>query len=161
MEVLPCFLQYSPKNDKFRLMARDFRRGRVGRPVTLNLGRIRACRLSRRPAPRRFDRSYLRAADRGTMPVQIRIRNERNALERCMLHFAHYDKQTTYEPETDTWLCSIWCDPADETELLIELLSFGPVIRVLGPEKFLEQMRARVLRQHQLLRHPPGDGQIQ
>ena len=39
---------------------------------------------------------------------------------------------------------------ADETELLIEVLSFGPVVRVLGPESFLRQIRARVKRQHQL-----------
>ena len=78
------------------------------------------------------------------------IRNERNALERCMLRFANYEKQTVYEPESDTWLCSIYYDPADETELLIDLLSFGPVIRILGPEKFLNEVRRRVKRQHEL-----------
>ena len=68
-----------------------------------------------------------------------------------MLHFAHYEKQTVYEPESNTWLCSIYYDPADETELLIELLSFGPVIQVLGPEEFLSKVRERVRRQHELL----------
>ena len=53
---------------------------------------------------------------------------------------------------TDTWICSLYYDPADETELLIELLSFGPVIRILGPERFLSQVRERVRRQHELLR---------
>ena len=68
-----------------------------------------------------------------------------------MLRFAHYEKQTVYEPETNTWLCSIYYDPADETELLIELLSFGPVIRILGPESFLTEVRKRMRRQHELL----------
>ena len=159
MEVLPCRLQYSFKNDKFRLLALEFRHGRTGRPVTLNLGRIRACHLSRRLPPKRFAPESAWNAGRDMPSVQIRIQNERNALERCMLHFAHYDKQTSYEPESDTWLCSIWYDSADETELLIELLSFGPVLRVLGPENFLEQVQDRVLRQHELLYRPLEDGE--
>ena len=38
----------------------------------------------------------------------------------------------------------------DETELLIEVLSFVPEVQVLGPESFLRQIRARVKRKHQL-----------
>ena len=150
LEILPCRLQYSPKDDKFRLLCVSFRRGRVGAPAILNLGRITACHLSRTPIPERFDWKYPCSPASTVQPVRIRIQNERNALERCMLHFANYEKQTVYEPDTDTWLCSLYYDPADETELLIELLSFGPVIRILGPETFLRQVHDRVRRQHEL-----------
>ena len=47
--------------------------------------------------------------------------------------------------------CSIWYDPADETELLIELLFFGPVIHVLGPKDFLAKIKERIIRQRKLL----------
>lgn len=150
LEVLPCRLQYSPKDDKFRLLCVSLRHGRPKAPTILNLGRIAACHLSRSPVPERFDWSYPDFSASKCDPVRIRIQNERNALERCMLHFANYEKQTVYEPDTDTWLCSLYYDPADETELLIELLSFGPVIRILGPEDFLRQVRERVRRQHEL-----------
>ena len=151
-EVLPCRLQYSPKDDKFRLLGVTVRHGRTSLPVVLNLGRIERCHLSRNPVPERFDWIYPGFASQCEEPVRIRIANERNALERCMLHFSNYEKQTVYEPDTDTWICSLYYDPADETELLIELLSFGPVIRILGPERFLSQVRERVRRQHELLR---------
>ena len=151
-EVLPCRLQYSPKDDKFRLLGVTVRHGRTSLPVVLNLGRIERCHLSRNPVPERFDWIYPGFASQCEDPVRIRIANERNALERCMLHFSNYEKQTVYEPDTDTWICSLYYDPADETELLIELLSFGPVIRILGPERFLSQVRERVKRQHELLR---------
>lgn len=39
-------------------------------------------------------------------------------------------------------ICSIYYDKADETELLIDILSFGPVVRVLGPEPFLGLIKA-------------------
>lgn len=150
LEVLPCRFQYSQKDDKFRLLCVSLSNGHPKRFHVLNVARIQACHISQNPVPARFDWDISRFQKQAEKPVEIRIRNERNALERCMLRFAHYEKQTVYEPETDTWLCSIYYDPADETELLIELLSFGPVIRILGPENFLAKVRQRVRRQHEL-----------
>ena len=49
------------------------------------------------------------------------------------------------------------CDREDEPELLIDVLSFGPVVRVLGPEDFVRQVRQRVERQHQLFYGMIGD----
>lgn len=154
LEVLPCRLQYSFKNDKFRLLAVSLSQGSPRTPYILNLARIRACHLSNNPSPGRFDWDFSRFQSKEEEPVRIRIHNERNALERCMLHFANYKKQTVYEPESDTWICSIFYDKNDETELLIELLSFGPVIQILGPESFLAQVRNRVRRQHELFYSP-------
>lgn len=71
-----------------------------------------------------------------------------------MLHFANYEKHTHYDEENKVWISSIYYDLADETELLVEILSFGPVIRVLGPESFLAQVRERVKRQHELFYSP-------
>ncbi|HIT67250.1 MAG TPA: WYL domain-containing protein [Candidatus Merdisoma merdipullorum] len=150
LEVVPCRLQYSPKDDKFRLLSVSLRHGKTGVPTILNLGRMKACHISKHSAPGRFDWNAPGFQKHAREPVRIRIANERNALERCMLHFSSYEKQTVYEAASDTWLCSIFYDPADETELLIELLSFGPVIRILSPESILTQVRLRVQRQHEL-----------
>ncbi len=150
LEVLPCRFQYSPKDDKFRLLCVSLSHCRPKQFHVMNVARMLACHISKNPVPRDFDWDISRFQRQAVEPVRIRIRNERNALERCMLRFANYEKQTVYEPESDTWLCSIYYDPADETELLIDLLSFGPVIRILGPEKFLNEVRRRVKRQHEL-----------
>lgn len=68
-----------------------------------------------------------------------------------MLHFANYEKHTEYDEDHKCWLCSIYYDLADETELLIDILSFGPVVQVLEPKTFVGQVRERVRRQHELL----------
>ncbi len=150
IELLPCRLQYSAKDDKFRLLAVGLHKGRAGSPYILNVNRILACHLSKTPVPAGFAWDFSAYQRQAREPVRIRIRQERNALERCMLHFASYEKHTEYEAATDTYLCSIYYDPADETELLIQLLSFGPVIEILGPEGFRAQARERVIRQHEL-----------
>ncbi|MCI8415982.1 MAG: WYL domain-containing protein [Lachnospiraceae bacterium] len=154
LELLPCRLQYSPKDDKFRLLAVSLHQGHSKRAYVLNMSRIVTCQVSTSRVPKGFDWDFSSWQQQAPEPVCIRIRQQRNALERCMLHFASYEKKTIYEPETDTYLCSINYDLADETELLIQLLSFGPVIEILGPEPFLKQVRQRVIRQHHLFYAP-------
>lgn len=156
--VLPCQLQYSSKNDKFRLCCIQKAGRKPGRRLTLNLGRIIECRLTetwqekQTPSPADSQRFHL--TQPAKEPVVIQISGERNSLERCMLHFANYEKHTHYDEENKVWISSIYYDLADETELLVEILSFGPVIRVLGPESFLAQVRKRVKRQHELFYSP-------
>lgn len=84
-------------------------------------------------------------------PVRLLIRDKRNALERAMLQFANYDKNTTKLSE-DTYECLIYYNEKQETELLIEVLSFGPMIKVTGNERFLRKLRKRLRRQKQWLK---------
>ena len=66
-----------------------------------------------------------------------------------MLHFANYEKNTRKLSE-DTYECLIYYNQSMETELLIEVLSFGPMITVLGNEKFLHSLKARLKKQMQI-----------
>lgn len=79
-------------------------------------------------------------------PVRILIKNRRNALERAMLQFANYEKSTRRLSD-DTYECLLYYNKETETELLIEILSFGPMIKVLGNEAFLGQIKERLRRQ--------------
>lgn len=63
-----------------------------------------------------------------------------------MLHFANYDKDTRQLNE-DTWECCIYYDSSMETELLIEILSFGPVVKVVGPDSFVNLIREHLKKQ--------------
>ena len=67
-----------------------------------------------------------------------------------MLHFASYEKHTEYDEENGYWLCSIYYDSADETELLIDVL-FRARGKGTGAGILLAQVKERVKRQHELL----------
>ena len=84
-------------------------------------------------------------------PAIIRVSTERNGVERFMLEFASYEKHTVRNLETGQYNVELWYDQQDETELLIRLLSFGPVIEILGPEHLREQAKQRIKRQIELL----------
>ena len=60
-----------------------------------------------------------------------------------------YDRNILF---SDTYECLIYYNKKTETELLIEVLSFGPMIKVVGNEAFLKLIKERLLRQAALLK---------
>lgn len=149
--ILPCFLEYSSQDDKFRFIGIRIAGGKPSDTVTMNLSRIISCQPASQNVPFTADAETLLSIPKSREPVVIRISGRRNSLERCMLHFARYEKWTEYEEAENSYLCSIYYDKQDEPALLIDILSFGPVIQVLSPNSFLKQIRKRVQKQMELL----------
>lgn len=133
---LPARLEYSTKDDKFRLYA--FAKGRL---FTINLARVRNCSL-REP----FDPAEVPEIRFREKEVVFELTDERNALERVLLHFSDLEKETVRLDESH-YRVTLYYKQSDETEILIRILSFGPVLRVLEPEPFLELIRQRLHRQ--------------
>ena len=148
---IPLKLEYSPKNDRFRLIA--LRCPDKGRPMIdhYRLDGMKNAELIDNHSPNKTDTILRQSYD--TEPVRLLIKDQRNALERVMLHFANYDKDTRQLDE-NTWECLIYYDSAMETELLIEIISFGPVVQVTGPDAFVELIRERLKKQLTLTLNP-------
>ena len=77
----------------------------------------------------------------------MELRDERNALERAMLHFSDLEKETVRTGE-DTYRIRLVYRRDDEPEILIRILSFGPMLKVVEPESFVRQIRERLNRQN-------------
>lgn len=142
-ECLPLRLEYSAKDDKFRLLTAGNRSCR-----TVNLANIRSCRLLEPVDP-----SCLREPARRLRTLTFRLTDERNALERALLHFSHFEKQTV-RLDGRHYEVTLRYEKEDETELLIRVLSFGPMLRVTAPEDFVALVRTRLQRQLQLTAVP-------
>lgn len=143
---VPARLEYSVKNDKFRLLAlKHTGRGKM-RLEILNLARIKSVVPTEKELSSAVDLNALIQSSYYKEPLRLRIVNERNALERAMLHFANYEKNTR-KLDNDTYECLIYYNQAMETELLIEVLSFGPMLSVIGNEKFLQSLKSRLRKQ--------------
>ena len=151
---VPARLEYSVKNDKFRLLAlKPAKNGNMKLEI-LNLSRIRNARPTEKKLTSSVDLNTLIRQSYYKEPVKLHIVNKRNALERAMLHFANYEKNTVKIDE-NTYECLIYYNQGMEAELLIEVLSFGPMLTVLGNEKFLHSLRERLKKQSLLLQNEP------
>lgn len=121
---IPERLEYSEKDDKFRLVTSGCRFTR-----TVNVARITKCKL--------FSGE---AIPNGTAPqatyetLTLKVSEERNTLERCLLHFAHFEKRA--EKTDGYYLLHIKFQRDDEAEMVIRVLSFGPLVEVLEPQSF-------------------------
>ena len=132
----PMRLEYSEKDDKFRLYISGSRG-----MSTINLGRAQSCeRLAENVSFTEKDIAPV------SKTVAIELVDERNALERVMLHFAHFEKQAERIDDTHYRL-TITYDGDDENEMVIRLLSFGPFVKVVQPESFVELIKDRLYRQ--------------
>ena len=76
----------------------------------------------------------------------LELTDERNALERAMLHFSHLEKQTE-RMEDGRYRLTLFYQQEDETELLIRVLSFGPMLKAVFPEDFVKKLQERLEKQ--------------
>lgn len=140
MILLPLKLEYSEKDDKFRLLGADGRG-----EVTLNLARVTLCRPYD-GAPVHFADPADFAVKREERSFVLELTDERNTLERVTLHFAHFRKETR-RVGNGRYEMTVFYDRQDETELVIRVLSFGPTVFVRAPERFAEPVRERLVKQ--------------
>lgn len=147
---LPCRLEYSIKNDKFRLLG-TVKGNKKQQVEILNLDRMIDVQLLPTYAAAVPDIDSSIQHSYYKEPVHLLIHTERNALERTMLQFANYKKNTT-KIDDNTYECFIYYNQKMETELLIEVLSFGPMIEVLGNERFLATLKQRLYKQKRLMK---------
>lgn len=136
---IPYQLEYSPKDDKFRLLT-----GNNRTTLCINLARITECSLLEQASDSEYCPKTMR---RETLVLELT--DERNALERCMLHFSHLEKETE-RLDGRHYRLTIHYEKEDETELLIRVLSFGPVLKVLSPDKFRRKLQHRISEQRKL-----------
>ena len=147
----PLRLEYSSKDDKFRVYTAKAWHGRFQDYYILNLSRILEVEPSQEYCKQPLDLEAWRKKRRCAQPLVLQVTRERNGIERFMVEFSAYEKHSEYDNKTEICTVRLWYQRDDETEVLIRLLGFGPVVRVLEPEPFVAQIRERVRRQQELL----------
>lgn len=146
-EVTPIRLEYSEKDDRFRVLCAQ------GNAVKVrNLEGVRECALLGK-----YEGDLPDPDKRESRRVVLEIRNVRNALERVSMHFTHLRKEVERVGERN-FRMTLWYDASDEPEMVIRVLQFGPALRVLEPAGFRSEVEKRVREQMALLgMETPGD----
>ena len=135
-KYLPMQIEYSAKDDKFRLKAV------CGSSLHyVNVARIKECQLLEQAAVEICEQ---KAPERCKLTALLT--DERNALERAMLHFSHLEK-TTERLDEKHYRLHLTYDKSDAIEMVIRILSFGPLLQVQEPASFIELLRKRLQKQ--------------
>lgn len=142
----PDYLEYSERDDKFRLIGNNPRFGRN----MVNISSIIDCReVEKINMPNAdFQNGYSR--DLFQREVTFEIEDKNNVLERFLLNFSHYEKVAEYLKEQKKYRITINYDDTDETDLVIRTLSFGPHVKAMEPRRFVELIKDRLWQQMEL-----------
>lgn len=130
---MPYKLEYSAKDDKFRLISANNRES-----LSINLARISQCFMLES-----CEDSQYRPKPMKKRVLVLELTDERNALERVLLHFSHLEKETE-RIDDSRYRITLRYEREDETELLIRVLSFGPVVKVIFPDDFIRKLCQRL-----------------
>mgnify|MGYP002887765900 FL=1 len=130
---IPERLEYSAKDDKFRLIAHSPK----GTLYVIRMSGICQLSLSEKLAEEEA------GARTEKETVVLELLDERNTLERAMIHFSDLEKETVKLDDTH-YRIALRYRKDDETEILIRVLSFGPKLRVSSPESFVRLLRERL-----------------
>lgn len=158
---IPKHLEYSAKDDKFRLILLPTK-GEYRNITEINLARMTSCCLMEATY---YNRAITSTPDFSADSVSIsskiplstlketvvlELLDERNALQRAMLHFSYLEKETE-QLDQSHYRIAIHYDQKDETEILIQILSFGSLLRIVEPSDFKEKIKRRIDKQMEYL----------
>lgn len=136
IKVIPHRLEYSEKDDKFRLICVNSHH-----TYTVNLSRITSCKLLEKYKP--FEDKKERCA---TGKLVLELTDEKNALERVMHEFS-YLKKGTERLSDNKYRIILEYDKGDGTEILIRVLSFGTRVKVISPQSLINELKNRINKQ--------------
>lgn len=152
VELLPLRLEFSRLRNKFSLygMSCD------GRVWIIRLSTIQSVQRAAPNVTLPLEAISWKACERAlTVPdeeaLDVIVSTEVNALERFMLEFQVYRKESRYHSENKLCRVRIWYYRTDCAEMIAKLLRFGKAIEVLGPPHIRSAILQRVQRQHALL----------
>ena len=140
----PCKIEYSEKDDKFRIISKVRNRHSI-----LNIARINSCELTENSKVDDISEEDL--PDNRRTSITLEIYDERKAMERVMLAFAHFEKSAV-QISDEVYRLTLNYDSFDETELVVRVLSFGPMVKVLEPEGFRNLIQERISKQIELMK---------
>lgn len=141
---LPEKLEYSSKNDKFRVHVIRYNKTQPIERGIINLSQITSSELTDITAENRLYKTPSKKE------VTVKVNNERNAVNRFMMEFAELERISDFDDTTKECTVTMKYDAKDETEILIRILSFGPVVEVVGDDGLRKPVADRVRRQGEL-----------
>ncbi|MDE5834177.1 MAG: WYL domain-containing protein [Ruminococcus sp.] len=148
---VPVRIQYSPKNNRFRIFVFKTDESRLSGSGIINIGRIRKIRPTGNICSEDISIEKYFSHRECRKSVTVCISTSSNANERFFMEFAPYEKRTEIDLSSGKCAVTLWYDKQEETELLIHLLGFGSVVEIISPQEFRQKAKDRIFRQYTFL----------
>ena len=137
--LTPCRLEYDLFSDKYFLLvlrARTFEK--------ISVETLDALTLSDENIPSDVEEQLKKFYAENVAEVTIKVRNTRNAVERCFALFGSFDKKSRLQDDGTYFLTIKYCT-FDEEEIFEKIFSLGATATVISPKDFRERIIKKFL----------------
>ena len=161
--VYPLRLEYSKRDDKFRLLtyAVPGAGDAADSPLSARSSGLLPLRLSNivsvcqedcgHSAPPDCQWQTIAGKELCKEPIEVLVAGRHKARERFMIALMPYRKEVQYDANRDECRVRIWYSSAGVNELITALRSYGDAVEVLGPKKIRADIIRRVNQQYAYL----------
>lgn len=134
--LTPCRLEYDLSSDKYFLIAQRVQ----GRFEKIPVEDLKAPTLSGENIPRELEEQLKAFYAEHVAEVTIRVKNTRNAVERCFALFSSFDKKSRLQEDDGTYFLTIRYCTLDAEEVFEKVFSLGATVIVIEPKEFRERV---------------------
>jgi hypothetical protein len=147
--VIPLKIEYSMRDDLFRLIYQEAEQGRV---LPIRIRRIE--RVTIVPGyEKKYEKKKEKKTENGSPEMSrasVSVLDDNSALELAHIRFANY-RVSVESVEPGARILKISYPSYEEDTLIAAVLSFGPAARVLAPSSMAGKIRAKLVRQAQMM----------
>lgn len=137
----PCRLEYDAVANRFYLIIWQEAEARA---IKMRVASLESGQCLETPIPAGTEEAFQQFLASRRQSVTLRIERQNNAVERCFMMFASYDKEASYNEETDTYTIQLYYYDFDRHEILQQILSLGAAATVLAPADMCEAIIERL-----------------
>ncbi len=147
--VAPYKIEYAIREDHFNLLGVVLEKGELSKLRRIPLTHIKEV-VTKGCAPSRMVLNTFTQAYKCKEPIYFELNNMRSGFERAFMYLSPYERITEYNEETQTCFVQLYYYPFDEAQLIDMLISFGPIIKILGPKPIKACFKSRIDNQFNL-----------
>lgn len=141
--VFPFRIEYSPKNNKFRLSAFNFKENR---PIKINISSFKSIEVVDCECEEPKER-MMEALEKKKNKMKVEIDSDiTNSLERFLYLFSFYEKTARHDEKRKKYIFEVYYYVFDEGEIIRDILSLGKSAVVVEPEGMRNKIIARLKR---------------
>ena len=140
-KIIACRLEYDLFTDKYFIINWNEEKNSAEK---ISVEKLRDIYLTDENIPNDIEEKLQNFYQENILEITLRLKDTRNAVERCFALFGSYDKNARIQ-EDGSYFLAIKYYKFDEEEVLNRILSLGAAVTVISPENIRNQIIKKLL----------------
>lgn len=139
---VPCRLEYDAMANRMHLIIWQLAEQRA---IKININSLLEVQCLNENIPSTIENAFQIFLRNCRSSVVIKVSRKNNAVERCFMMFASYDKEASYDEDQDTYTLTVYYYDFDREDILQQIISLGAAATILSPDDMRQEIIKRLV----------------